>query len=256
MALADEVDTSCIYQDSTPSGLVCQIAITGGQYSTCETTPDVCADCCVGKVQRECGCRHIGGKVHLLEYVGGTIGASSSAWCTLLKLEPTLEECHRCVHIESSSAVPVVADCLDLLEAAGFTRARAELVEARTKLQELDFDGCIRVSTVAVESALKMILDSKELTYPPKEQITGLWKAVRGQLHEEEDEVAGERMVQVAGSINGTISALAGARNDLSDAHGRGNICPELRKSYAELCLNLSASLVTYVVRRTREIVA
>jgi len=115
----------------------------------------------------------------------------------------------------------------------------------------MDWDGCIRSATVALESTLKCILDRLDAQYPARETVTDLWKTTKGKLavSSKEDSL----LQSVAGSLEGTVMNLAGVRNALSDAHGRGEISPVLCQSYAELALNTAAALVTFIVRRAKE---
>jgi hypothetical protein len=194
----------------------------------------------------------IGGSIFLAKTFGGISSTAPDLWCQLRKRETSYEICQNCGCVESTHASQTVTASIDILDTAGFSNAKRALVDARTQLQQMDFDGCIRNSAVAIESTCKSILDQRNKPYPAKEQLTDLWKAVKDEIgigSQMEDNL----MIQVVGSITGTIQNLSGVRNELSDAHGKGIFSPELYRSHAELALNLSATLVTYLVRRKME---
>lgn len=253
MAVDDSVDISCQYQRDTVSGLMCRAANTKGRGTTSDTTPEVCSECDIGRVQRDLGCMNVGGELLLARTFDGIGSTSPDLWCRLRKRETTFDSCRTCSCIESSTASLIVTTGLDIMDEAGFTNAKQALIEARTTLQQMDYDACIRWSAVAIESVCKSILDQRGKPYPQKEQLTDLFKAVRDELGMAATE-GDILMVQVVGSITGSVQQLAGVRNNLGDAHGRGLMTPELYFSYAELALNLSATLVTYLVRRKMEV--
>jgi len=60
-------------------------------------------------------------------------------------------------------------------------------------------------------------------------------------------------MMQLIGSLTGSVSALGGLRNELSDAHGKGEISQEVYESYGELAINISGTLSTFLIRRLAE---
>jgi len=145
----------------------------------------------------------------------------------------------------------IIQEAKGLFEAMGFSATKKELSKAQELIVK-DPDSCIRASTVSLESTLKTILDKLNEPYPHKEQLTSLWKAVKDKLHLG-DEIAKGHLLQVIGSLTGAVMGLAGMRNDLSDAHGKGLISPETYESYAELALYLSATLSLFLVRRFKE---
>ena len=247
----DNVDISCQYQRTTTSGLICRAANTRGNNTNDRPTPEVCASCNIGKVERELGCTHIGGELFIVKASDGTSTTEPDLWCRLRKRETDYQYCKQCSYIESHATTQLVTNTIDILDAAGFSSAKEAIIDARKQLQEMDFDGCIRSSTVALESACKIILDLNGKAYPSEETVTHLWKAAKPEL----DMTTKEQVLvlQLLNSLRGVVQNLAGIRNDLADVHGKGLIPPEVFKSYAELALNTSATLITFIVRRSQE---
>jgi hypothetical protein len=256
MSIADEIDISCQYQEETDSGLYCKIAELGRGSLTNQANENVCLKCDIGKIYREIKCPNIGGKPKILgiglisglhlQYGGGNL------WCRKRKRNTAIEACKNCSLIIADTTKAIVEKASGLFDSAGFTDAKEKLNGAYKKINiEQDYDGAIREATVSLESTLTLILEKMGIT-PNDKTVTGLYSEVRTNL-KLGDEISAPQLKQVLGSSAGAVSGLGAMRNDLSDAHGKGLITSELYESYAELALNLSATMSTFVIRRYKE---
>ncbi|MBI5694970.1 MAG: abortive infection family protein [Nitrospirae bacterium] len=154
--------------------------------------------------------------------------------------------------VNAETTQKAVEKASGLFDSMGFTVALGHLNEAHKKINiEHDYDGAIREATVSLESILTGVLERMGVE-PTDKTVTGLYGDVKKSLNFGDD-ISAPHLKQVIGSTAGAVAGLAGMRNDLSDAHGKGLITPELEESYAELALNLSATMSTFVIRRYKE---
>jgi hypothetical protein len=255
VALPDKVNIDCPYQGADVGGLRCTaVHRTAFETDTNLVQPEHCHQCDIGKIYRELGCDKISGNVVVRRTAGGFSLGVLRLWCNLRKRQTTIKECSRCIYLGTEFTAPMVQKAIDLFTKLGFGRARHYELKAQQKLHAGDPEGAITNSITAMESAFKAILDLRAGgAYPPKQDVTSLWKTVRRSL-DLGDETLSDHMTQAIGSLTGAVSALGGLRNDLSDAHGKGLVSPELYESCAELTVNVSACICTFAVHRYMEL--
>ncbi len=249
----DNVNIDCPYQKLSYGAMVCSAAdlSLSGNGAVDEKA---CHDCIAGRIFRELGCKHISPRNVINQSVTGEYRVHPvSLFCLLRKRTTTYEHCCSCNLVNSEFTTEQNRRVLGLFEASGFKSSFDSLTKARDELRNGNPDGCIRASISSLESTLKIILDKLSKPYPSKEQLTDLWKAVRSELRLGEETTV-VHLEQIIGSLTGAISGVAGIRNDLSDAHGKGIISPEVYESYAELTMNISGSISTFLIRRLKEI--
>lgn len=259
MPLPDDIDISCQYQILAIGGLKCRAAnITGNSLSN-NCNDDICYKCEAGKIYRELGCKHISPKIWIHQSSSLNIYSNlhilhKELFCSLRKRETNYNYCCSCTLVNSEFTKLRIDETKGLFEASGFKSSLIFLQEAKDKLNN-NPDGCITSSNSSLESTCKTILDKLGESYPDKQQLTNLWDKVKN-VFNLGDEIAEPLLKQAIGSITGAIYALAGIRNALSDAHGKGLISSEVYSSYAEITLNLSGSISSFLIRRLKEIEA
>jgi hypothetical protein len=259
MSLPDDINIDCQYQRQGVGSLICRAADTSWfKSSTNEPDDRICHDCEIGKVYRELGCENISGKIVIGEIRSiGSHGqkhvVETILYCNLRRRPTNYSFCLSCPYIGTKFTKPVLKKTIDFFEKLGFDSARNDLEKAQERLNNGDEENAITNAISALESVFKTILDFYKRPYPQKEQVTTLWKTVKDTLHLG-DEVAAEHIKQLVGNVSGAVTSLGGLRNDLSDAHGKGLISSEVYDSYAELAVNLSATICLFVIRRYQEI--
>lgn len=259
MALPDDKNIDCQYQRQAIGSLVCRAADTSWfKSSTNEPIEEICHDCDIGKVNRELGCDKISGKIVIGEI--RSLGShkqqqvvETKLYCDLRRRPTSYNYCLSCTYVGNNFTKPVIKKVVDFFEKLGFESARNDMEKAQERLNSGDGENAITNAISALESVFKTILDFYKTPYPQKEQVTTLWKSVKDVLHLG-DEVAAEHIKQLIGNISGAVTSLGGLRNDLSDAHGKGLLSTEVYDSYAELAVNLSATISLFVIRRYHEI--
>lgn len=258
MTLPDDVNIDCQYQRQGIGALICRAAdMSWGRDATNEVNDDICYKCPIGKINRELRCDKISGNLKIVKLIhsgGETIKlVKTRLWCDLRKRSTSYKYCLTCPYIGTRFTAPIIDKVVDYFDKLGFSSAKENLEKARDRLFNGDSESCITNSISAVESTFKAILDKLKEPRPKKEQITTLWKSIKDKLHLG-DEVSAPHLVNLLGSISGCVSALGGLRNEISDAHGKGLISASVYDSYAELSLNLSASICLFIIRRYQEL--
>lgn len=255
VALPDKINIDCPYQYQNAGTMICKIALKPDAFTTTttEVTPQACYECLVGRIYRELGCDKISGKIRIYMTLGKDEFEIENLWCSLRKRNTDYEYCLTCPYIGTRFSAPILEKTLDYFKKLGFSAAKENLEKARERLLNGDSETAITNSISAVESTFKAILDKLKEPYPKKEQITTLWKSIKDKLHLG-DEVSAPHLVNLLGSISGCVSAMGGLRNEISDAHGKGLISASVYDSYAELSLNLSASICLFIIRRYQEL--
>jgi hypothetical protein len=252
MPLPDNINIDCMYQTQRET-LICNLALSRA-HTTQEVNPETCLECPIGKIYRELGCEYISGKLRIISLLNGSQKITPpKLWCKLRKRETDYNFCLTCPYIGTQFTKPIIKETTDFFKVLGFENSKKYLEKAQEKLHEGDRESAITNSISALESTFKSVLDLLKKKYPAKEGITSLWKSVKECL-QLKNEIASPNLMQLIGSLSGAMSALGNLRNTLSDAHGKGLLSPAIYDSYAELALNLSASVSLFVMRRYKEL--
>lgn len=152
---------------------------------------------------------------------------------------------------ESPADVPA-REALDLRPDYAAVRAVYEKTLSR---RDTDPDGAITIARSLLESLLKHMLDDLGVAFDPNAKLPALYGAVAqalqlapgGTTHTGIEMPAGAK--QVLGGCVSVVQGFASLRNDLSDSHGKtkGAMVAEPRR--AELAVNLTFALATFLVR-------
>jgi Abortive infection C-terminus len=249
----------CCYQKESNAGILCQLAtINRFRTSTKLTDEFACRKCDIGRIYREIKCKDVGGRVAIVEhrlsygFERHVINTEGNIFCKKTKKATDLENCKQCTLVNAETTTSIKERTASLFYSLGFTEAVKHIDEAFNKINiEQDYYGAIREATVSLESTLTLILEKIGIE-PTDKTVTGLYNEVKNNL-KLGDEFSATHLKQVLGSSAGAVTGLGAMRNDLSDAHGKGLISPDLYESYAELALNLSATMSTFIIRRYKE---
>lgn len=111
-----------------------------------------------------------------------------------------------------------------------------------------DPDGAITSARTLIETVCKHILDEMKIDYDDSADLPRLYKETAKALNLAPSQHTEEIFKQILGGCTAVIEGLGSLRNRLSDAHGRGinGIKPAPR--HAELAVNLSGSLASYLL--------
>lgn len=111
-----------------------------------------------------------------------------------------------------------------------------------------DPDGAITLARTLIETVCKHILDDMQVKYDDTADLPKLYKETAKALNLAPSQHTEEIFKQILGGCTAVIEGLGSLRNRVSDAHGRGinGIKPAPR--HAELAVNLSGSLASYLL--------
>lgn len=111
-----------------------------------------------------------------------------------------------------------------------------------------DPEGAITASRTMLESVMKYILDSEKILYKNTDDFNVLYGKTRKALNLDPTNHNIQTFKQILSGITAVVQGVGSLRNDYGDAHGKGvqNYIPEQR--HAELVVNLTGSLCTFII--------
>lgn len=156
------------------------------------------------------------------------------------------------------SARPIASDRRALADAAeeiadalssDYVRRQIQRMEAAI---DSDPDLAIGTAKEFVESVAKAILDARLIGYDPKIELYDLVRAVTAELRLTpkgiRDEVkAAETVRRLLGNLAQVVQALAELRNAYGTGHGKGLGVSPLQPRHAQLAVNASITLCTFL---------
>src|SRR5690606_16043900 len=111
-----------------------------------------------------------------------------------------------------------------------------------------DPEGAITMARTLLESVCKHILDNASVTYDDVADINKLYRLTAEQLNLAPSQHTEQVFKQILGGCTSIVEGLGALRNRLSDAHGKGKIGKKPAARHAELAVNLSGALATYLL--------
>jgi len=246
----DEEDNfDCHLQRVGTGTLICSAARHGAKNSTNEVDETICAECPAGRVFREVGCDAVSPKITIYSLLSGSFADLDSLFCMTKRRKTTIDQCWACEIVVAPTTRKMVSNARGLFEDHEFYKAYQSLEKARHAMRDGDFESAITLSISFFESAMRTCHDKMKKPLPKRKQVTDLWKSTRELLELDSLDPFGTSL-QLMNAISGIVSSIGGARNQLGDAHGRGERPPEVSMITAELIMNTAAALSTAVVRR------
>jgi hypothetical protein len=233
--------------------LVCKAVRNTGNNNTNEVEPESCFECEAGRIYRELGCDAFTPAIRVICSNYGNNAQCEQVLCKLRKRYTTFDECKTCNLKAAETTKTIFQQVKGLFTDNEFFASFKEIEKAREALRDGKYDTAITNSLASLESTMRIIHEKLEASLPNGKAVSDLYKSTRTLL--KIDDIDGEKMVfQLSNSLNGLMVNFGGLRNSLSDAHGRG-VMPQATQEYvAELALNVSSSLSTFLVRRFNEL--
>lgn len=114
--------------------------------------------------------------------------------------------------------------------------------------READPEGAITAARTLMETVCKHILDDLGEQAGENAELPALYGAVAKRLNLAPDQHTEQVFKQILGGCMTVVNGLAGVRNKLSDAHGKGPRQARPSPRHAELAVNLSGSLAAFLV--------
>jgi hypothetical protein len=144
------------------------------------------------------------------------------------------------------------ASPVEAVASAAMARLSAEEVariwEKAVARRANDPEGAITAARTLVESVCKHILDEAAVGYPDNADLPALYGLVARELQLSPNQQSEQIFKQILGGCNSVVDGLAGLRNRLSDAHGRGRANVKPASRHAGLAVNLAGALATFLL--------
>lgn len=120
--------------------------------------------------------------------------------------------------------------------------------KCRIRIQEGDYEGAITSARTLVETVCMHILDISQVEYEKDGKIMKLYRQVSQVLRMDPSLYESDTLRQIASGFFSIIQGLAGLRNDLGDAHGRGGKVYRASKRHAILAVNAAYVVSDYLL--------
>jgi len=138
----------------------------------------------------------------------------------------------------------IVSQKLERFDAAHVQAAWSKALDRRSS----DPEGAITSSRTLIESVCKHILDGSGVSYDDGADLPKLYKLTAETLNLAPSQHTEQVFKQILGGCTAVVEGLGSLRNRLSDAHGKGKIGKKPASRHAELAVNLSGALATYLL--------
>jgi hypothetical protein len=154
--------------------------------------------------------------------------------------------------LESGETTPLAGStdlALKTLNADGVHDTWRRMLERRQK----DPEGAITAARTLVETVCKHILDELGIAYGDNVELPGLYASTAAALTLAPSQHTEQVFKQILGGCATVVNSLAGIRNRLSDAHGKGKAAARPAPRHAELAVNLAGSAAAFLVATWEE---
>ncbi|MBN5161007.1 MULTISPECIES: abortive infection family protein [unclassified Stenotrophomonas] len=143
-----------------------------------------------------------------------------------------------------SPADHIFADKLSTVDASHVQSSWKKALERRAS----DPEGAITSARTLIESVCKHILDESGTEYDDGAELPKLYKTTAETLNLAPSQHTEAVFKQVLGGCTSVVEGLGSLRNRLSDAHGKGKVGSKPAPRHAELAVNLSGALATFLL--------
>ncbi len=115
--------------------------------------------------------------------------------------------------------------------------------------RDTDPEGAITAARTLLESVCKHILDTEGATYDDKLDLPKLYKLTAQHLNLAPSQHTEQLFKQILGGCQAIVEGLGALRNRHSDAHGKGISGTRAGSRHAELAVNLSGTMATFLLQ-------
>ena len=137
-----------------------------------------------------------------------------------------------------------ITDALQIVDAEHLHSAWEKALERRHD----DPEGAITAARTLIETVCKHVLDEQSLDYDDGADLPVLYKAAVASLNLAPEQHQEPIFKQILGGCLSVVSGLGAVRNKLSDAHGKSKKAIKPAARHAELAVNLSGALASFLL--------
>ena len=177
-------------------------------------------------------------------------------WGWIKEKEPTYAERRRLIwdgfgplldHLEHGNRTPcedAISVTLASLDPDGVTQMWRTALDRRVN----DPEGAITLAKSLLEAVCKHVLDGLDIQYDMRTDLPKLWTRASKQLKLAPSQHQEEVFRAILGNCQAIVGNLAALRNKLGDAHGHGRLPVKPQARHAELAVNLSGSMASFLI--------
>lgn len=149
--------------------------------------------------------------------------------------------------LEAGSLMPADASITRALSIVDSEHVSAAWIKALER-RNVDPEGAITAARTLIEPTCKHILDETGVTYDNNDDLPKLYFKTAEQLHLAPSQHTEQAFRQILGACQTVVNELAGLRNRLGDAHGKGKLAVKPSPRHAELVVNLAGTMATFLI--------
>ena len=137
-----------------------------------------------------------------------------------------------------------ISATLSTFDTESVHRAWLKALERR----ESDPEGAITIARTLLETVCKRVLDELGERYTDREELPKLYRMTAEKLNLAPDQHTEQAFREILGNCQAVVNGLAGLRNKLGDAHGKGRRPVRPAPRHAELAVNLAGTVAMFLV--------
>ena len=149
--------------------------------------------------------------------------------------------------LEGTGTAPAdtrVTEALQVIDAEHVHAAWEKALERRHE----DPEGAITAARTLIETVCKHILDEQSVEYDDGADLPTLYRSTAKSLNLAPEQHQQPIFKQILSGCFSVVSGLGAVRNKLSDAHGRGRSAVKPSARHAELAVNLSGAMASFLL--------
>jgi hypothetical protein len=112
-----------------------------------------------------------------------------------------------------------------------------------------DPEGAITAARTLLESVCKHILDAAGTSYDDNAVLPKLYSLTAKQLNLSPSQHSEQLFKEILGNCQAVVEGIGALRNRHSDAHGKGVTGTQPASRHAELAVNLSGTMATFLLQ-------
>jgi len=145
---------------------------------------------------------------------------------------------------DGSPADASISRVLDRFDREVIHRRWTSALERRST----DPEGAITLARTLLEDVIKWLLAKQGVKHDGKADLPALYRLIAVDLRLAPDAYAEEVFKRILGSCQSVVESLGTLRNRLSDAHSSGPLRAKPHGRHAELAVNLSGTMATFLI--------
>lgn len=149
--------------------------------------------------------------------------------------------------VEGTNKAPIddmATDVLQSFDAEGILSVWQKALARR----HADAEGALTTARTLLETVCKRVLDEAGETYSDKDDLPALHRKVATLLNIAPSQHTEPIFKQILGGATAVVEGLGALRNKIGDAHGQGKKPIRPSSRHAQLAVNLSGAMATFIV--------